>query len=266
MKSDRIILVLLPVVALLGAAWFLLISPKRAEVADYDTQISELKASITEQNELAAFATQARKTFPSSYRKIVNLGKAVPADDDTSSLLVQLQGLALKANVDFRSIELDTASAPAAPPPPPPAESEPEGEESTEEDAEAAPASTAVAPATEATAAMLPIGAQIGPAGLPIMQHKMIFTGDFFEIADFLKGVDRMVKTRARKVEVDGRLLTVNGFTLERDEGEGFPNLAATFTVTSYVSPGDEGVTAGAAPTGPSAAAPTPASTAGATP
>lgn len=271
MKSDRLILVILPVVALLAAYWFLLLSPKRDEVAQLDTQITELEQSVADQEELAAFGQQARKTFPSSYRKIINLGKAVPGDSDTASFLVQLQSLALDTDVDFRTINLTpSTSAPAPPPPPPPPAEGEEGEEGDEDSGEETPeepTTPAVAPATEATAASLPIGASIGPAGLPVMQYEMTFSGDFFEIADFLKGVDALVKPSRKNVEVDGRLVTVNGFTLERDEVRGFPKLSATFSVTTYVSPEDEGVTAGASPTGPSAAAPIPTSTdAGVTP
>ena len=63
--------------------------------------------------------------------------------------------------------------------------------------AEGAPAATTV-PATESAAAVLPLGAAVGLAGLPTMPYDLIFTGDFFDIADFMAGLDRMVKSTAR--------------------------------------------------------------------
>ena len=37
---------------------------------------------------------------------------------------------------------------------------------------------------------MLPIGATVGTAGLPVMPYEMEFEGGFFEIADFFGAVD----------------------------------------------------------------------------
>ena len=120
---------------------------------------------------------------------------------------------------------------------------------------------TAAAPttpvATEASAASLPIGATVGPAGLGVLPYKLQFKGDFFEIADFLQGLDRLIKTEAAHVAVDGRLVTVAGFALTQDMSEGFPSLVANVLVTTYVTPPAQGLTAGATPVAPAATTPT---------
>jgi hypothetical protein len=117
--------------------------------------------------------------------------------------------------------------------------------------------------ATEAAAAMLPIGASVGPAGLPVMPYELSFVGGFFQIADFMKHVDSMVRTRHGEVAVDGRLLTVDAFTLSPvlDEGssKSVPTLTAELSVTTYLTPAEQGTTAGATPSGPAPAAATPA-------
>ncbi|MFP5389555.1 MAG: hypothetical protein ACLGG5_09700, partial [Thermoleophilia bacterium] len=69
---------------------------------------------------------------------------------------------------------------------------------------------------------------------------------------DFIKGLDSLVKTTNEKVGVDGRLITVNGFSLSEDPEMKFPALQATFSVTTYLTPPSEGTTAGASPEGPS--------------
>ena len=60
---------------------------------------------------------------------------------------------------------------------------------------------------------MLPIGATVGTAGLPVMPYELVFEGGFFDIADFFGRIDGMVaQTNGEKTTVDGRLLTIDGF------------------------------------------------------
>ncbi len=48
-----------------------------------------------------------------------------------------------------------------------------------------------------------------------------------------------------------GRLVTLDGFALNGDSNLGFPHLDANFSVTTYLVPPSQGVTAGASPTAP---------------
>ena len=114
---------------------------------------------------------------------------------------------------------------------------------------------------TEVAASTMPLGAAIGPAGLAVMPYTLTFTGDFFTLANFIKGLDSLVKTENEKLAVDGRLITVNGFSLKPDPDKEFPALEATFSITTFLTPPEEGVTAGATPTSPAPAEATPAST-----
>jgi hypothetical protein len=72
-----------------------------------------------------------------------------------------------------------------------------------------------------------------------------------------------MVHTRGSTVDAQGRLLTVNGFSLEPSSDPGpltDPVLTANVAVTTYLTPADQGLTGGATPSGPSSATPTLAS------
>jgi Tfp pilus assembly protein PilO len=259
MSSDRAILIGLALAGVLAAFWFVVLSPKREESSKLQDEIVALQQSVQAQQELVAMAEAAKESFDTNYRDLVVLGKAVPEDEDTSSLFVQLQDVAERAQVDFRAIELASGTAaPAAAPAP--AETTADGAES-ESTSTAAGATPAVA--TEATAAALPIGASIGTAGLPVMPYKLSIKGDFFELADFLDGLDSLVKTRDGVPVVDGRLMTIDSFDLIGDETKGFPALTAEITVTTFVAPEEQGLTAGATPGGP---APAVAPTGGATP
>jgi Tfp pilus assembly protein PilO len=101
----------------------------------------------------------------------------------------------------------------------------------------------------------MPIGAVVGSAGLPTMPYDLTFTGTYFQVADFLKGVDDLVHLRgSTHVAADGRLLTINGFSLSSPlDTSASPKLKVTLSVTSYVTPAAQGLTAGASPNGPGA-------------
>ena len=251
----RTIVYALPLVAVVLAFWFLALAPKREKASELESEAATLQGQVEAQEQLAVAAETARKDFPRAYRRLVVLGKATPSEDDTSSLLVQLQGVADDADVNFLSLLVQEGATEATPPPPAEPQSAgqvAEGSEQQVADAEAGAAPTP-APATEATAAILPIGASIGPAGLPVMKYTLTFSGDFFHLADFVEGLDDLVTTRGDgHIGVKGRLLTIDGFTLtpEGEPGEN-PTLSAEFQVTTFLTPPEEGVTAGASPTGP---------------
>lgn len=242
-STDRNILSAVALLGLLAAFWFLVLSPKRQDASDLESQVTALQAHVTEAEAAAAAGQQAKSDFSSNYRQLITIGKAVPTDADTPSLLTQLQALSKRAAVSFQSITLGGSGSGAAPP--------------------AAPATTTpptTPTATEATAALLPIGATIGAAGLPTMPYEMTFNGGFFQIADFFGLIDGMVDLRADRLGVDGRLLTIDGFNLTAGP-DGFPDLTASLQTTSYLTPADQGTTAGASPAGPPPVTATPATT-----
>ncbi len=273
MRASRAVLFILPVVALAIAFWLLVLAPKREEASSLEEDITALQGQVSDQEQLAELAETARKDFPQAYRRTVVLGKAAPEDDDTSSLIVQLGRIADATGVEFVSLEQETSggAAPAAPAPSEPqtpaqaAEGSEQAVQNAEAEVPAAPAPTAApvsAPAPiEAQAALLPIGATIGPAGLPVMRYVLHFNGTFFQLADFVAGIDTMVTTRDNgELGVNGRLVTVDSFDLavppvttilDDIEDVRNPQLEADFTVTTFLTPADQGVTGGASPTGP---------------
>jgi Tfp pilus assembly protein PilO len=267
-RNELMIGVAVAVIALAVGFWLLVLGPKRQEASALKDDVSQLQSEVDQ--EAAAAGEQAKKSFPTDYRKLVVLGKAVPKDADQSSLLVQLQKLADRSGVEFQSIDLSESSSSSTTASTTTTES-PTSSESSSSESESSSSSTEtssstaaepVADPTEASAATLPIGAAVGPAGLPVMPYQLNFVGDFFEIADFMKQVDSMVRARHGGVLVDGRLLTVDAFTLapatEPGSSDGAPTLTAELSVTTYLTPADQGATAGATPSGPAPATSTP--------
>ena len=280
-RNELTILGCLAVIGLVVGFWLLVISPKRDEAASLKEDVDQLHSSLEQAQQAAVAGEEARKSFPLDYRRLVVLGKAVPQDGEQASLLVQLQALADRSGVRFQSIDLSQAASSA-----PTSASTSTSSTSSSTDATASsttsssdsssatssastspstsPAPEATAAATEAAAAGLPIGASVGPAGLPVMPYEMKFTGDYFQIADFLQRVDDLVQMGGGHVAVHGRLMTVDAFSLEpvqseTDGASAVPTLTADLAVTTYLTPADEGITAGATPSGPAPASPTPA-------
>lgn len=261
-SNNRLIVAILAVAAVAAAFWMLALSPKREESTELATTVENLETSLANHQDEVALAEQAREEFPAAYRQLVVLGKAVPGDDDTASLLVQLNGIAKAAKVRFNEFKLSATNSEAPAPAPTPAPA-PEGAEAG--GAEGTPVATPVLP-TEATASTLPLGASIGPAGLAVMPYSLSFEGGFFQLADFIEGLDSLVQTTNQNVAVDGRLITIDGFSLEADPTRGFPALQGSFGVTTYLTPPDQGLTGGATPAGPGTTVAEPVASVGGTP
>jgi Tfp pilus assembly protein PilO len=240
--TNRLILAIAAIVVLAVAFWMLLLSPKRDEAKKLGVQVEQVESSLAQHEAEIAAGEEAREEFPEEYQRLVVLGKAVPADDDLASLLVQLNRIAGHAEGSFRDIKLSSSGGGEEAPPPPAAGTEP-------------------ASPTEVAASLLPLGASVGPAGLAVMPYEVTFDGNFFDVADFIAGIDSLVKTDEEGVVVDGRLLTVDEFVLEADEEKGFPALAASFSLTSYLTPPSEGVTGGATAETPPTTTGTPTAT-----
>jgi Tfp pilus assembly protein PilO len=245
-SQNLAVVALIAVVALGAAFWMLLLSPKREEVSKVEKQVESAQASLAQHRSEIAAAEEAREVFPVEYQRLVVLGKAVPGDDDTASFLVQVNRIADDAKVRFKDLELAAEGG-----------TETEATEATT----ATSATGAPISPTEAAAATMPLGASVGPAGLAVMPYTLTFDGSFFTVADFIDGLDSMVDTGKDDVTVDGRLLTINGFSLEKAPKGNFPQLEATFSVTTYLTPPGEAPAAGAAPEAAATSEATPAAT-----
>ncbi|MEX2253564.1 MAG: type 4a pilus biogenesis protein PilO [Thermoleophilaceae bacterium] len=94
--------------------------------------------------------------------------------------------------------------------------------------------------------------------GLDSVPLDMSFRGNYFDLARFFHRLKRFVRVANEKIKVQGRLLTIDGLSFT-----GGARLVAVVKATVYLVPKDQGVTAGATPSGPQ---PTPTSTGGSPP
>ncbi len=277
--TDKAVLLGVAIALVLVGFYLKVLSPKRDEASKLEKENTELQAQIDQQEQVAAFGEDARQHFPVYYGRLVVLGKAVPEQADTASMLVQLNTISSRSGVKFKGLELAASgggvtavtAAPSATAPSQPASGT--GTTPTSTGTSTTPTTgatttpttsggtsgatstttpTTTAPATEASAASLPIGASVGPAGLPILPYNLTFQGSFFDFADFLASIDSLVNNRdGTTVVADGRLVTIDGFALTNPTAGPSPTLDANLAVTTYVTPSNQGLTAGATPTGP---------------
>ncbi len=149
-RDKKLLIAIVPILVL-GAFWFLLLSPKREEAtqAEQDAIAQEERRDQAEAQ--VAQANAAQTDFAADYGEIVRLGKAIPAEVDMPSLLVQLEAAAEGTGIRFTKIATGdrtdvTAAAPA--PASPPADGTADG--TTPADAGGAPAQSAPGTAAEA--------------------------------------------------------------------------------------------------------------------
>jgi len=232
-SRDRTILVVIAALAMIAGSWLLLIAPKRDQASKLAKQISATQSQLdTIRSELAS-GEAARRAFATEYAELVRLGEAVPTDDNVPSLIYQLQGAASQTGVDFRGLQLNPGSG--GPPP-------------------------SSGSAAQASTATLPPGATVGPAGFPIEPFTFTFQGNFFHLANFFHRLEQFVVATNKRIAISGRLMTLNSISLDA-ASQGFPQITATVSATTYLVPQSEGLLAGATPSGPAAAGTQPAST-----
>jgi hypothetical protein len=66
------------------------------------------------------------------------------------------------------------------------------------------------------------------------MPFSFVFSGTFFDMERFLGDVQSFVRVNGKQVDANGRLLSVDGFSLVAGAG-GFPNVKANVVATAYL-------------------------------
>jgi hypothetical protein len=214
------------IIAAAGAFWLLLLSPKRDKAGELSTQVTAAKVSLNTEKAAAENGLAAKKKFRHDYQQLILLGKAVPAEAETASLLVQLNALGRRTQTPFRTIAGGEGEA---------------GSEATTETG---------GPAELAVSQEPPLESSPGPAGFREMSVALAYEGGYFALLELMKHIDGMVTTKEGRVVANGRLVTIDSFSLAP---ESFRHVVATMNVTSYTTPPNQGLTSVPSPAGPSA-------------
>jgi Tfp pilus assembly protein PilO len=215
-RSIRLLLGVVLIAAAAGGYWKFLMAPKRADSAALANKISIAQAEVQQaRTELASYQ-KAKSEYRDNYAKVIRLGKAVPADDDTRSLVVQVDAAAKRSGVDFDNIDLVAGSG-------------------------GSPTSNV---ATAQSTTGIPPGAVSG-GSFAIMPFALSFTGKFDSLSRFFSRLERFVTVDGDKIAVDGRLLRVEKIILKPAD-TGWPGIAAAIGVNAYVVPQTSDPAAGA--------------------
>ncbi len=210
---DRMVLIAVVVVAVLGAAWMLVVSPERQQASQLATQVSTAQSQLTSAEGKVSSARAAQSQYSAAYASLVSLGKAVPPTQEVPALIDQLTQASNEKNVEFTSITNSSASVSAS--------------------------SSASASASSAAAS----------AGFTQLPFSFVFEGSYFDLEHLLSQItDFATFTSSGGLQVSGRLLTVQSVKLSpqggsAESGKSVGKLSGTITATAYVLPASQGLT-----------------------
>ena len=231
---DRIVVIAIALLLVLGAGWLLVVSPERKQAATLDAQVSTARAQLASAKTQVANASGAQAKYESAYTSIVSLGKAVPASQEVPSLMYQIAQATHQKHVEFQSITSGNGSS--------------------------GPGST-------------PTAAAAAAGGFTQMPFTFVFNGSFFDLEHLFRQLTSFTtQTASGGLRVSGRLLTIQSVKLtpiasslftEQSKGA-VSELAGTITATAYVLPGGQALTGAATSASPTGAAASATSTTGA--
>jgi len=214
---DRIVIVVLAALAVVAAAWLLVLAPEREKASKVGAEVSTAQAQLTSAESQVSAARGAEAGYPAAYTSLVSLGKAVPTGQEVPSLIVQLAQATNEKQVEFTSITSGGSASSSS-----------------------SSASTAAA-----------------SAGFTAMPFTFVFNGSFFDLYDLFQQLNHFtLRTSSGSLRVSGRLLTIQSVQLApgsaSSTGKSNGQLTGTISATAYVLPASQAATAATAtsPTG----------------
>jgi hypothetical protein len=217
---DRVVLMVVVVLAVLGAGWLLVVSPERKQASTLQNEVNSATAQLASAQSQLASARSAQARYSSAYASVVRLGKAVPPGREVPALLYELAQASGQKHVDLSSVVYGSNGG----------------------------ATPGTATATTASSTL---------AGFTQMPFTFVFTGTFNDLYNLFTELNRFtVRGASGNLQVTGRLLTIQSAKLApvttSEAGKGGSELlTGTITATAYVLPASQGLTGGATPSAP---------------
>ncbi|MBJ7457869.1 MAG: hypothetical protein JHD02_01645 [Thermoleophilaceae bacterium] len=266
-ERDQKVLAFVVAFVVLGGFWFLVVHKKQGAIK---TAQEAQVAAQTELDAAKAQQTQAlnvAKVKPAAYSRLLRLGKAIPADKDFESLLVQVNDISVDSKVNFVSLTTAPSAGGAAVGASGATTCDVTGATGGATDATGAAAPTGASGSTGSTAqtwvgqdrdkaeaavatndaanasteaAAEAVSCANSPsltdiaataAGLSAETYSFTFTGSFYSLKDVYNGLLDMVEVNNGRVKVTGRLLDINSIAMSVTT---FPDLTAAVSMTGY--------------------------------
>lgn len=229
---DRLVLLGLGAVALLGAVWMLAVSPARKQASQASAEVASARTQLAQAQSEVAQAQSAQQRYRKAYASLSSLGMAVPTSQEVPSLMYSLDHAANHHKVVFSSITNGGSSSSSA--------------------------------SSSAAASASPAGAAVPVAPFSQVPFTFVFTGGYGDLVRLLTNLEAFtLQTSGGALRVSGRLLTIQSIQLAGGAGSGPANaneMSWTISASAYV------LAPSAAGTPPPAGAPgaaTPASAGG---
>lgn len=197
---DRLVLTGVIVLAVIGAAWVLMVSPERKQAHEVAGQVAAAESALASAETKLNTARQAQARYASAYASIVSLGKAVPTSQEIPALIFQLSQASSQKNVDLQSIAIGATAGGSS--------------------------SAASAAATAAS------------TGFAQVPFNFTFGGSYFGLEHMLRSLTDLATMNASgTLQVSGRLLTIQSVKLTPSGEGGSKSLSAVITATAYQLP-----------------------------
>jgi Tfp pilus assembly protein PilO len=242
---DRLVLMGIAALAVVGAVWMLAVSPARKQASTLAGEVASVQGQLAGVKGELASASEVQVRYRRAYTSLVSLGKAVPTGDEVPGLMYAIDQAANHKKVQFTSISSGSSGHPSS----------------------SSSSSSAASAAAQS-------------AGLHQLPFTFTFSGSYQDLCRLLVQLESFTaQGRSGALKVSGRLLTIQSVTLGgsaggSSAGAGSGSQASkpgemtwTITASAYVLPASaassseaSGTPAGAQPSG---AATTPTSSPG---
>jgi Tfp pilus assembly protein PilO len=230
---DRLAVMAIAALAVLGVAWMLAVSPAREQASKLGSEVATARGALAAAQSESSSARNAQQRYRTAYASLASLGKAVPTSAEVPALMYAIDQASDRKKVEFTSIT--------------------SGGSGSGSGSSASPATTASSTFTQ-------------------MPFTFVFDGSYSDLIRLLGQLEGFtVQSRTGAVRVSGRLLTIQSITLvappsgaSGSSGQGGAKASSamtwTITATAYVLPAGQATSGGAGPSGPAGAAAQPAS------
>ena len=173
-RTYRALLVVIVAAVAVGGYCKFALAPKRQEAAALEQQVIEAQTQLGQTRATIASYRDAKGQYQANRATVVRLGKAVPADDDTRSLVVQLDAAAKRSGIDFDSVNVNGSGAPGS----------------------------GLAPGA------------VSAGAFSAMPFSFNFSGEFSTLGEFFSRLERFVTVKGDQIAVSGRLMRVESISL----------------------------------------------------
>ena len=201
--------------AIIALLWVMAISPRKSESAEVTQNVATQEQRLADARTQLASYQASKKQYRGLLTELGRLDEAVPARGDIPELLRQLQRRARVRKSELQVAALKPTSG-----------AQPGG------------AATGLTP-----------GAAQRPGGVAALPFTFTYTGEYFDLVAVLKAARRAVTVKSGDLDIDGRLVTIEGLAFEREEPTS-SLIKASVSGTAYIAAAPEAPTpAPAAPT-----------------